>query len=179
MRKISAYEIALSALSCAIATIFLTIGVYSEVLLFTGYLFACIALMLPLAKKSWKGGVFTYLTTLLLALLFFGGVRPEVVLTYGIFFGLHPTVNYIFKEKNFNKALALLIKTVWFVGAVLLVYTLFSGFLFEESLLQNEIFTKYAYLILSIGGALLFVCYDIIIARFQTGLDKTIEKLKL
>ena len=52
MKKISAYEIALSALSCALATILLTVGVYSAVLLFTGYLLACASLMLPLAKKK-------------------------------------------------------------------------------------------------------------------------------
>ena len=171
--------IALSAICAGFATLFLSIGVVISLFDYSAIFMASACTMIPLAKKSWKGGIFTYLTTLFLALLLFGGARPEVVLTYGIFFGAHPTVNYLFKEKNFNNILALLIKTVWFVGSLLLVYSLFSGFLFEDSLLQNEIFTKYAYLILSIGGALLFVCYDIIIARFQTGLDKTIEKLKL
>ena len=43
----------------------------------------------------------------------------------------------------------------------------------------NEVFKKYAYLILSIVGAVLFVCYDLLITHFQKTLDKTIEKLKL
>ena len=62
-KKLSSYEIALSALACAIATILLTVGVYSEVLLFTGYLFACIALMLPLAKQSYLGYLLAYMAT--------------------------------------------------------------------------------------------------------------------
>ena len=70
MKKISSYEIALSALACAIATIFLTIGVYSSVLLFTGYLLAGIALMLPLAKQSYTGYVLAYIATCILSLIF-------------------------------------------------------------------------------------------------------------
>ena len=70
MKKISSHEIALSALSCAIATIFLTVGIYSAVLLFTGYLFAGIALMMPLAKRSYRGYILAYLATCLLALIF-------------------------------------------------------------------------------------------------------------
>jgi len=135
--------------------------------------------MLPLAKKSWQGGVFTYLGTLGLSCIFFVGVRPELVLTYGIFFGLHPTVNYLFKEKKVNKILGLIIKTVWFVGSIMLVYFMFSGFLFEESLLNNEFFKKYAYLIIAVVGAVLFIAYDFLMIRFQKMVDKTIEKLKL
>ena len=135
--------------------------------------------MVLLAKKSWKGGLMTYLATLCLSAIFFVGYRPELVLTYGIFFGIHPTVNYIFKEKNFNQVLAFIIKLVWFIGSVLLIYTLFSAFLFEESVLTNQTFQKYAYLILAAGSALLFVAYDFIMIRFQTAIDKIVEKLKL
>jgi fluoride ion exporter CrcB/FEX len=105
--------------------------------------------------------------------------HTEIVLTFGVFFGAHPAVSYILREKKVNNVISLVIKTVWFVGSILLIYTLFSAFLFEESLLNNEVFKKYAYLILSIVGALLFVVYDLLIARFQTMLDRTIDKLKL
>ena len=171
--------IALSAISSAFSIIFLTAGVFLSVFDYSAIFMASLCTMLPLAKKSWKGGFFTYLGTLGLALIFFVGVRPEIVLTYGIFFGLHPTVNFIFKERNFNKIIGLVIKAVWFVGSVLLVFWLFSGFLFEESLLSNEIFKRYAYLIISVVGAVLFVVYDFLMIRFQGMIDKTIEKLKL
>ena len=55
MKKFTAYEIALSAMSAAIATVFLTVGVYTEILLFTGYLFASVALMIPLYKRFYFG----------------------------------------------------------------------------------------------------------------------------
>ena len=92
MRKISSHEIALSALACAIATIFLTIGVYSEILLFTGYLLASVALMLPLAKQSIRGYLLAYIATCLLSLLFNIG-RFFDLLPFIAFFGLHPLIN--------------------------------------------------------------------------------------
>ena len=171
--------IALSAICAGFSLLFMLAGALISVLDYSAIFMASMCTMVLLAKKSWKGGLMTYLATLCLSAIFFVGYRPELVLTYGIFFGLHPTINYIFKEKNFNKILAFIIKMVWFVGSILLVYTLFSAFLFEDSVLTNPIFQQYAYLILAVGSALLFVAYDFIMIRFQTAIDKIIEKLKL
>ena len=121
----------------------------------------------------------TYVATTALSFIFFFGANPAMVITYAIFFGAHPTVNYLFKEKKFNKIIAMVIKCVWFVGALLLVYNLFSSFLFEDSILNNPNFQKFEYIILPIGGAVLFIVYDLIMERFQTAMDKTIEKLKI
>ncbi|MBQ8725582.1 MAG: hypothetical protein IJY84_00565 [Clostridia bacterium] len=172
-------EIALCAICAGFSLIFMLAGAFISVLDYSAIFMASMTTMVLLAKKSWKGGLMTYLATLCLSAIFFVGYRPELVLTYGIFFGIHPTVNYIFKEKNFNQVLAFIIKLVWFIGSVLLIYTLFSAFLFEESVLTNQTFQKYAYLILAAGSALLFVAYDFIMIRFQTAIDKIVEKLKL
>ncbi|MFQ7077673.1 MAG: hypothetical protein ACLRSW_06885 [Christensenellaceae bacterium] len=69
MKKISAYEIALSAVSCAIAAIALTVGTLYTPLLFTGYLFAGFALMIPLAKNCWWGDVLAFIGASLIALV--------------------------------------------------------------------------------------------------------------
>ena len=171
--------VALCAISTGFAILCLTAGVFIPLLDYSGIFMASLCTMIPLSKKSFKGGLMSYLATLCLASIFFVGLKPEIVLTFGVFFGAHPAVSYILREKKVNNVLSLVIKTIWFVGSILLIYTLFSAFLFEESLLNNEVFKKYAYLILSIVGALLFVVYDLLIARFQTMLDRTIEKLKL
>ena len=171
--------IALCAISSGFAILCLTAGVFIPMLDYSGIFMASLCMMIPLTKKSFKGSILTYLATLCLALIFFVGVKPEIVLTFGIFFGAHPAVSYILREKKVNKVISMVIKTVWFVASLLLIYTLFSAFLFEDSLLNNEVFKKYAYLILSIVGAVLFVCYDILITHFQKMLDNTIEKLKL
>ena len=171
--------IALSAVCSAFAILCLTLGAVIEIFDYSAIFMASMCSMIPLAKGSKLGGFMTYLATLLLSCIFFVGVRPDLVLTYGIFFGLHPTVNYLFKEKKINKILSLVLKIVWFVLSIILIYTLFSGFLFEESLLTNPTFQKYAYLILAVGGAILFVVYDLVMMHFQKALDKMIEKLKL
>ncbi len=170
--------IALSAISSAFAIVCLTIGVMLPVFDYSAIFMASLCTMLPLAKKSVKGGILTYLGTLGLAFVFFLGIRAEIVLTYGIFFGFHPTVNFIIREKKINKVVALVFKTAWFVLSVLIIYWLFSGFLFEESLLNNEIFNKYVYLIITVVGSVLFIAYDFLMLRFQSMIDKTIEKLK-
>lgn len=113
MKKITAYEIALSALACALATVVLTVGVYTEILLFTGYLFASVALMLPLAKRSYIGYILAYVATCILALLF-TSFRIWDVLPFILFFGLHPIVNEWQLKTKLNRWVWFAIKAVWF-----------------------------------------------------------------
>ena len=98
---------------------------------------------------------------------------------YGLFFGLHPTVNYLFRENNFNKYIALLIKTAWFIGVLILIYNVFTDFLFDASFLQKEWVKKYIYLILVVGGGALFVVYDFLMLRFQRVTDALVAKMNL
>ena len=72
MKRITAHEIALAGVSSAIATIFLAVGNFTTVLLFTGYMVASIALSLPLSKKSYLGYALAYVATVLLTLLLIG-----------------------------------------------------------------------------------------------------------
>lgn len=171
--------IALSAICSAFAVLCMTAGALIPILDYSAIFMASMCTMLPLAKKSWKGGLMTYLATVALSFIFFFGTNPAMVVTFTVFFGAHPTVNYLFKEKKLNKIIGVIIKMVWFVASILLIYTLFSSFLFEDSLLNNAQFQKYAYLILAVGGALVFWIYDLIMGHFQTAIDKTIEKLKI
>ncbi|MBR2384424.1 MAG: hypothetical protein IKA99_02320 [Clostridia bacterium] len=171
--------IALSAICSAFAIIFLTLGAFIPIFDYSAIFMASMCTTLPLAKKSWKGGLMTYLATVALSFIFFFGTNPAMVVTYALFFGAHPTVNYLLNNKKINKILATVIKTIWFVGSLMLIFTLFSSFLFEDSILSNQTFQKYSYLILAVGGAVLFIVYDIIMIHFQTAIDKTIEKLKI
>ena len=121
MKKISSYEIALSALATAIATIFLTVGVYSEILLFTGYLLSSVALMLPLAKQSYRGFALAYIATCLLSLLLNAG-RFFDLLPFIMFFGLHPFVNELQLKIKINRWLACALKALWFDGTMYLIW---------------------------------------------------------
>ena len=171
--------IALSAISAGFAVLFMLAGAVIPVLDYSAIFMASLCTMIPLAKKSWQGGLMTYLATSLLCFIFFIGVNPAMVVTFAIFFGAHPTVSFILRERRLNNILSMAIKTLWFVASAIVIYVFFSSFLFEESILTNQTFQKFAYLIVGIGGGLLFIVYDLLITRFQGMLDKTIEKLKL
>lgn len=173
--------IALSAIATAFSLIFLVLGATIPALDYSGIFMASLCVMLPLAKKSVKAGLMTYAATLCLSCLLVGATtsRWEIVIIYALFFGLHPTVNYFFREKKLNVVLATLIKTVWFVGVLILIYKLFTDFLFDASFLQKEWVKKYIYLILAGGGAVGFILYDFLMVRFQRLVDIQVSRMKL
>ena len=86
---------------------------------------------------------------------------------------------YIMKEKNFNKIIGILLKTIWFVGVLIFIYFFFTEFLFEESFLNKEWVKKYIYLILIVGGGVIFVVYDFLMDRLQRSADAIVNRLKL
>ena len=122
MKKISTYDIALSALACGIAVLFQVVGVYSEILLFTGYLLSAVALMLPLARKSYKGYVLAYLGACFLSLIF-ASARFWDVIPFIIFFGLHPLVNELQLRTRINTWVACFAKALWFDLTMYLMWT--------------------------------------------------------
>lgn len=171
MRKISSHEIALSALACAIATIFLTIGVYSEILLFTGYLLASVALMLPLAKQSVRGYLLAYIATCLLSLLFNIG-RFFDLLPFIAFFGLHPLINELQLKIKINKWLACGIKALWFDGAMYLIWR----FIFSMTTTISFV-DKYFIPILLVVGTLFFVFYDYVSYKARAVVNTTVSRI--
>ena len=154
MRKISSHEIALSALSCALSTILLIVGVYSELLLFTGYLFACVALMLPLAKQSWWGYALSYFGTCILAFIF-GAGRFLDLLPFVMFFGLHPLVNELQLKTKINRWVACLLKAIWFDGTMYVIWRFVFAITTPISFVD-----KYFLPILLVVGTAFFVFYD-------------------
>ena len=91
MRK-NSKEIALSAVACALGTIALTVGTLYSPMLFTGYLFACLCMMLPLSRGYFKGAALCFLAINALTLLF-NGFNYFDTLPFTLFFGLHPIAN--------------------------------------------------------------------------------------
>ena len=170
MKRLNSHQIALSALACAIATIFLTLGIYSQFLLFTGYLLGCVALMLPLAKKSYLGYLLAYLASCILSLIFNGGLFWDL-LPFIAFFGLHPLVNALQKKFKVNKFFALIVKAAWFDGAMYLTWR----FVFSMNTAIPFV-DQYILPVILIGGTVLFIAYDICIFRCQKAVDLTVER---
>ena len=171
MRKISAYEIALSALSCAIATVLLTVGMYSELLLFTGYLLAGIALMMPLAKSSYRGFVLAYLSTCVLSVIF-NVARFWDILPFIMFFGLHPLVNELQLKSKINKWLACVLKALWFDVTMYIVWRFVFGMTTAIPFVD-----KYMVPLLLIFGTAFFVFYDYTMFKCRYNVNRLIDRI--
>ena len=171
MKKISAYEIALSALASAIATVCLTIGVYSAILLFTGYLLACIALMLPLAKKSYAGFTLAYLSTCILALIF-NASRFFDLLPFIMFFGLHPLVNELQLYTKINRWGACAVKALWFDFTMYVIWRFVFGMTTTVAFLDEYILP-----ILLVGGTAFFVAYDYAMYKWRYAVNSLVKRI--
>jgi hypothetical protein len=172
MKKISAYEVALSALSCALATVFLVVGTITPILLFTAYLVSCVALMLPLMKQFYLGYFLAYIGTVLLSLLFCGAAFFFDLLPFAVFFGLHPLMNELQLKWNMNKWLAFLIKGLWFDGAVYLIWL----FLVEMTSASAWIVPYIIPIILVLGTAF-FLFYDFTMFRIRARIEKLLTRI--
>ena len=169
------HVIALSAVSAALSVIALALGTVFSVLDISMLMIASACIMLPLAKDSLKGAFLSYGATALLSLIFcitFKGYA--VVALYALFFGLHPIINYLIEKKGLNKYLFFAIKAVWFIGACFLMFYVFS--VIEPF---PEAVQKFAPLIISVGGLLLFVIYDFTFIRLQKTLNAIIKRLNV
>ena len=171
MKKISSHEIALSALACAIATIFLTVGIYSAVLLFTGYLFAGIALMMPLAKRSYRGYVLAYLATCILSLIFNASGFIDL-LPFIMFFGLHPLVNELQLKVKINRWLACAIKAVWFDSTMYVIWR----FVFAMTTTIPFV-DQYIFYIILIFGTIMFVGYDYLMYKWRFAVNMLVKRI--
>lgn len=172
MKKISAYEVALSALSCALATIFLVLGTITPVLLFTAYLVSCIALTLPLTKQCYWGYFLAYIATLLLSLLFCGAAFFFDLLPFAAFFGLHPLMNELQLKWKLNKWLAFFIKAAWFDGALCLIW-----FFLLELTAGAAWLSQYALPIIFVGGTAFFLFYDFTMFCVRTQIEKLVTRI--
>ena len=171
MKKISAYEIALSAISCAIAAIALTVGTLYTPLLFTGYLLACFALMIPLSKNCYWGDVLAFIGAGILALMF-NGFNIFDTLPFLVFFGLHPLVNALQLKFKINRWIALAVKAVWFDAAMYVVWR----FTLDMNL-GIEFLDKYIIPVILIGGTAFFVFYDYVLFKYQISANRIINQI--
>jgi hypothetical protein len=171
MKRLNSHQIALSALACAIATIFLTLGIYSQFLLFTGYLLGCVALMLPLAKKSYLGYLLAYLASCILSLIFNGGLFWDL-LPFIAFFGLHPLMNELQLKVKLNRWLAWAIKAVLFDGTMYLIWRFVFGMTTNFPLVD-----KYIIPVLLVLGTAFFLLYDIAAFRCRAVVNSAVNRI--
>lgn len=180
MKRGRSFEIALSAMACAVASVALTLGAYVKVMFAAGLLVAVYALMVPLAKDFPWGAALASIGAFLLAFLFSGGNFPSL-LPFLTFFGLHPVVNWLQKKYVKGKPLFLVCETakaVWFDLAMWLNWQ----FVFVPVFLLNEttwypFVEKYFFLVLFLGGTVFFWIYDFLIVQCQRSANAIIRRI--
>lgn len=175
MKKPSkSFEIALSALACAVAAGFLMLGSVNSYLLATGCIIGTFAIMVPLSKEFYWGASLAYLGACLIAL----PLCLWQIIPFAVFFGLHPIVNRLQKRRVSRPlfhALCFLGKAAWFDGAMLLSWYVLSqmaGFVFPDVLNQ------YIYLIIFAGGTAFFAAYDYLIFLCQRSVDAIVRRIR-
>lgn len=176
------FEIALSAISCAVAVVLLLVGLWSDILLATGYLFAMVALMLPLSKQFYLGGGLAYLGTVILAIILGAVVRFWDLVPFIMFFGLHPLINSLQIKFNINRWLALAVKTVWFDLTLWVAYILIFGGILGGSG-GNAVYDyinehNLIYVIIFVGGTLIFFPYDYLMFKMQIAVNRLVYRIK-
>ena len=166
--------VALSAISTALALVFIIIGAYIPTFDLSCLFMASLCIMLPLTKNSLKGAFLTYLAVFLLSLIFSAG-RFTVSICFALFFGLHPIVNYLQnKINNKFRILFYALKFIWFIISVYVMYYFLTMFIIEYPLIE-----KYIHFILLGVSLVFFPIYDILAFRFQRTFNVLIRRLKI
>ncbi len=178
-KPLKSFEIALSAIACAFATIALTLGTYVDVLLAAGYLLGVFALMVPLSKEFVWGNALAFIGASLLAFLFnIGGILKLV--PFMIFFGLHPLVNF-FQKKYIRKfpfhLLAFAVKALWFDGVILFLWFMLGPLFGIDGLSFYPFLQKNLYYIVFFGGTVVFAAYDYMIFLCQRSVNAVVRKI--
>jgi len=175
------FELALSAISCAVAVIFLLLGFWSDVLLGTGYLMGVIALMVPLSKQFFRGEILAYAGTVILTFILGAAARFWDLVPFIMFFGLHPLVNALQVRFKINKWIALVVKAIWFDFTLWVAYILIFNGVVGGSYADGAFFefvNKYVLLFIFIGGSLIFIAYDYLIFKCQIAVNKLVYRIR-
>lgn len=171
--KHKSFEIALSGVSAAIATVFLLLGTINRPLLMTGYLLASFAMMLPLSRRFVWGSVMAYVASCVLAFLLGGGAFLYYLIPFLAFFGLHPIANYLQMKYKIDRIVAYIVKAIWFDGMLALLWFFVCGGEVELAFVN-----EYVWWIIAIGGTALFYVYDYLMFTCQITINRLIYKIK-
>lgn len=179
-RNSKSFEIALSALSCALAVIFLLIGAFNNFIIATGYLMAEISLMIPLSKGYYAGDALAYIGTCVLAVLLGAIGQAWMLVPFIMFFGLHPLINALQLRFNINRWIAYVVKAVWFDFALWVMYILVFGSSIGDPSSGElyKIINDYILLFIFVGGSIVFLLYDYVMFACQNMVNAVVYRIR-
>ena len=129
------------------------------------------ALMLPLAKKSYGGYILAYLATCILSLIF-NAARFWDLLPFIMFFGLHPIVNELQLKIRINRWVACAIKALWFDVTMYLVWRFIFGMTTTIDFVD-----QYAIPVILVLGTAFFVFYDYVMYKWRAAVNNLVYRL--
>jgi len=180
-RPSKSFEIALSAIACAVAALSLTLASYVDVLYAAGCLLAVFALTVPLTKQFIWGDVLAFAGAVLLAFLFCGFSVYKLI-PFITFLGLHPLVNFLQKKyvkRKWLHFIVFLLKALWFELALWLSWRfVFVPFFGIDSTTWYPWVMQYFYYVLFFGGTLVFAAYDYLIFLCQKSADLIVKRIR-
>ena len=179
-RPSKSFEIALSAIACAVAALALTLGSYVNVMTAAGYLIASFALMVPLSKDFVWGNILACAGATLLAFLFCGLAIIRIA-PFAIFFGLHPLVNYLQKKYVHKFPVhvgVFFVKAAWFDGALLFMWFFLAPVFGFDQASWYPFVQDYLYLIVFPGGTVVFAAYDYLIFLCQRSVNAAVKRIR-
>ena len=117
--KISTKDIATGGISAALSFLFATGAVYIDALTITLSVLSAAALMLPLSRGRYVGGLLAYAATSGLLML---TASPLKSLPYVVIFGGYTLFCCITEDKRWNKIVVYALKVLWINAALALFY---------------------------------------------------------
>ena len=143
---------------------------------------AVFALMVLLTKRLVRGYLLAYAGMVILAFLFTGfAMGIFQLLPFVAFFGLHPLANWLQREYTKRKPLHLLwfvLKAVWFDLSLWLAWVVLQEFLGLTEMRWYAFIEDNFFLLLFVGGTLVFAVYDYMIFLCQRAADGVMRRLR-
>lgn len=178
-RNSKSFEIALSAISCALAIIFLLLGAYFQFFIVTGYLLAEISLMIPLSRGFYAGDVLAYIGTCVLTILLGAVGYIWRLVPFIMFFGLHPLLNALQLRFNVNRWIAYIVKAVWFDFSLWVMYILvFGSSIGNPDFEVYRVINDYILVFIFVGGTIVFFIYDYLMFKCQMMVNAFVYRIR-
>lgn len=163
MREGRSHQIALAGVSSALSLIAFTLSYYVKPVTLGFSVLAAVFLMIPLTKDYWLGGILSYVAVSIIS-FFIGNIKS---IPFIIFFGLYAIVQWgldiaFFRVEKISKPIKYVI--TWIIKLAYFQLVVFISWEFLQIMIADiNIFgLKMTYLILSLGGTVVFILYDIL-----------------
>ena len=159
-----------AALAAAFVGILVGAGAYLGNLDFTFFLFAGIAVVIPLYRNSYVGCLLAYLAGGFIGLLI-SGFNIVVCLPYFVWFGLQPFLGCVLSRRGLKRWACYLVQIALLEAAIFVVLTFTKALIVKIDFLNanNWLF----YLI----GAAAFIPYDYMIHYIVNGLFRLLDRV--